>query len=241
MAVDYTALARTHMAQQVREAAVIQTAIARLWQQMIDPRDPWGSYARFRKAAAVYVGAGHTVSQRTAEQYIEALRGLGGKGLGLAPLKTVDPDQIIESLTASAYKSLDRAARSAAAGQVSNSALATALSQTLGASKRLMLNGGRQRLVDSSGDRGWSRVSDGDPCAFCLMLVSRGPVYTQATGAFKSHDRCGCSVRLIVPGDDGWSPQAREARELWDEHGDLNAVRRTLAARSRAAGLELAA
>ncbi|KAB5606685.1 hypothetical protein EHS19_06735 [Bifidobacterium jacchi] len=25
---------------------------------------------------------------------------------------------------------------------------------------------------------GWRRVSDGDPCAFCAMLVTRGPVYT---------------------------------------------------------------
>jgi hypothetical protein len=63
---------------------------------------------------------------------------------------------------------------------------------------------------------GWRRVSDGDPCAWCAMLVAAGPVYKTATAALKPagrrsavahperfHDYCGCSVEEFrgSPGD----------------------------------------
>jgi hypothetical protein len=52
------------------------------------------------------------------------------------------------------------------------------------------------------------------------MLVSRGPVYG-GDGDFAAHDRCGCSVQLISRDDrtGGWTAQARELRDAWDEAG----------------------
>lgn len=55
---------------------------------------------------------------------------------------------------------------------------------------------------------GWMRVSDGDPCFFCAMLVSRGPVYRDDSfadsdprfhgpGEHKVHDGCGCSLEPV--------------------------------------------
>jgi hypothetical protein len=99
------------------------------------------------------------------------------------------------------------------------------LAGTLAAGKRIMLDAGRGVLLEAArrdkNIRGWARVSDGDPCAFCAMLISRGPVYrTEASAAFRAHDRCGCSVRLVyrTDVDRGWSTQADALRRLWDDN-----------------------
>lgn len=61
---------------------------------------------------------------------------------------------------------------------------------------------------------GWRRVSDGNPCTFCAMLVTRGPVYTSEQKALttgdmrnKYHPHCGCTVEVVY-GD--WKPSKLE-------------------------------
>lgn len=41
--------------------------------------------------------------------------------------------------------------------------------------------------------RGWQRVGVGS-CAFCLMLISRGAVYSKANANFGAHDGCKCAA-----------------------------------------------
>jgi hypothetical protein len=73
------------------------------------------------------------------------------------------------------------------------------------AATRTLLEGGAQRrIVNSSRDtvmtssvadpqaRGWRRRARGKTCDFCLLLVNRGGVYTQASAQFKTHDHCDC-------------------------------------------------
>jgi hypothetical protein len=73
----------------------------------------------------------------------------------------------------------------------------TALSTTLGTAARVALDGGRTTVLETvKHDRaavGWYRVTDGDPCAFCALLSSRGVVYKKDTVAFQAHNDCGCS------------------------------------------------
>lgn len=61
-------------------------------------------------------------------------------------------------------------------------------------------NAVREALMEASvadpAARGWQRVGDGDSCPFCLLLISRGAVYTSATARFGAHDDCGC---MAVP------------------------------------------
>lgn len=84
-----------------------------------------------------------------------------------------------------------------------------------GAVMRHALQGGR-RVVDLSTlanprSVGWRRVSDGDPCGFCLMLVSRGPAYRSESSAGEGrdwHDRCGCSAEEVFG---TWRPNERES------------------------------
>lgn len=48
--------------------------------------------------------------------------------------------------------------------------------------------------------RGWQRVGSGE-CAWCRMLISRGPVYSEATADFAAHDHCRCSAVMVWTGE----------------------------------------
>lgn len=52
--------------------------------------------------------------------------------------------------------------------------------------------------------RGWHRIHRGDTCGFCLMLESRGGVYTRATADFAAHHDCDC---VAGPSFDPDAPQ----------------------------------
>lgn len=80
---------------------------------------------------------------------------------------------------------------------------------------KLAMNGGRDTVLKSSRRRRsrWRRVTDGDPCAFCAMLASRGPTYSAETVLFPLHKgRCGCTAEEVF-GE--WKPTPLE--EKWDE------------------------
>jgi len=92
-----------------------------------------------------------------------------------------------------------------------------------GAASRQVLTGGRQsllRLIDEDTRLlGYIRVSDGDPCAFCAMLISRGPVYrTPNRASFQAHDHCACTAEPVYTTDTLWPGRAREFQKLWNEH-----------------------
>ena len=101
-----------------------------------------------------------------------------------------------------------------------------------------MRGGGRNTITGSvnRGRRkgGWSRVTSGKPCAFCAMLASRGPIYSERTVHFRAHDGCSCSAMAVWNRDDGWTEQARTYQRLWKEtaKGDdpVNAFRRAIEA-----------
>lgn len=75
------------------------------------------------------------------------------------------------------------------------------------------LNAGRETIRKSS--TSWRRVTDGNPCGFCAMLVSRGPVYTSERGAGAGgdyHTHCGCTVEPFEGSFGDWEPTADEQR-----------------------------
>jgi hypothetical protein len=77
----------------------------------------------------------------------------------------------------------------------------------------------------------------GETCAFCLLLISRGPVYlSESTGAFRSHPGCTC-VAVPVFDTQNWPGKAQyeAAEELYfrSTHGtsgkeSLRAFRRAV-------------
>ncbi|WP_336628435.1 MULTISPECIES: VG15 protein [unclassified Microbacterium] len=214
---DYEALANAHMRSQVAHAGTVQAALARLWDETIDPADIPGSFLRFRARAAIYIGAGRIQSDRVADTYMRAIKDLAGLDAPvLVPVEALPAGRIEASLSAASSKALARA--SATTDNAED--LALAKEAMLGSAKRQIINASRARVIESTrrdpqlGRR--ARVGDGNPCAFCSMLISRGPVYSAISAHFAAHDKCGCNARPVTPGDNGWSPEARRYRDAWD-------------------------
>lgn len=75
---------------------------------------------------------------------------------------------------------------------------ALAVNRVAGGLQRTVADRHRLTIVDNSihdpQASGWSRVSVGETCGFCRMLVDRGAVYTEAGVTFRSHDLCDCAA-----------------------------------------------
>lgn len=65
----------------------------------------------------------------------------------------------------------------------------------------------------------WARYDPKQPtCAFCIMLISRGPVYKKETAQFLSHKHCTCKAVPVFKGQRKSWPgyeQYKEANGLW--------------------------
>lgn len=99
----------------------------------------------------------------------------------------------------------------------------SALVEASGAASRHVLNGGRNTILkvvqNDHVALGWARVTDGDPCAFCAMLASRGPAYkSRRQAAFQPHDHCACSVEPVFSREAAWPGRGREFQQLWNDN-----------------------
>ena len=113
-----------------------------------------------------------------------------------------------------------------------DSDLATAEKRLEAAVERLVLNVGRETLVDAvQSDRqaiAWARVPEPDACYFCAMLATRGAVFTSAHAAGENndyHDHCRCHVEPVFT---AYEPTARirqwqaDWNDLKREHGGVS-------------------
>lgn len=108
----------------------------------------------------------------------------------LAPFNA---EQVVTSLSVTGPVFTAKALR---AGLPADAAKAQALVRVSGAVSRLVMQGGRQTLLESvKADpqaRGWRRVTSGRACPFCTLLAGRGAVYSADTVDFQAHDHCSC-------------------------------------------------
>lgn len=125
---------------------------------------------------------------------------------------------------------VDSAAAERALAKVSESAL----TQVEGAAVRHVLNGGRD-LLREEGARdvralAFARVSDGDPCYFCALMISRGFVYRSrdaagrkanerfdGPGLYKFHDKCACTVAPVFDRDTPPGEQEAKYKALYEQ------------------------
>lgn len=140
-----------------------------------------------------------------------------------------------------------------AAGKTPTQAVDAAAVRMAGSSQYLALEGGRSVMNESIGRderaTGWSRVTDNDPCAWCAMLASRGPVYKTARtagdprqGGNSYHDACACQAWPAFTLDEPFVGVAEKLYEDWlretrgrgGKHA-VNAFRRWWQAEGRAA------
>jgi hypothetical protein len=104
-------------------------------------------------------------------------------------------------------------------GRAPDVAARSALTKTLGTSARIVQDGSRTTIVESTraDDRavGWYRVTDGDPCGFCALMASRGVVYKSATVNFEAHNDCGCTSAPAFSRDIELPAVSREADRIY--------------------------
>ena len=225
---DTLTLAQDHMKKQVADAAIIQAGLSVAFDKQLRASDLDGSFPTYLRSALALVAAGRTRAYDTALAYYgEAKKGAGFEAtIPSIPVPELDLMAATQALLMNGPVSIRK---QLSTGEGLTAAMAKAKAQTLRVGKRLTLESPRTTLINlSKKDKdalGWSRVSDGQPCHFCAMLLSRGPVYSEETVRFQAHNGCGCSVRPFFKGEahGGWSPDARALNLLWkgvDENGD---------------------
>lgn len=197
-------------------SARILAQLLRLW-PAVDTQRP-ATFDLFNEAAALLVLDGHRTSGGLAAAYYAGFRmaeGLGGSTT--PPLAPPSPaDRLRELLRGSAVVGILRAR---AAGLSVVAERQQGWVQLAGQATSLVLGGGRETtllaVADDPAVKGFQRVTSGDACAFCAMLASRGPVYTEDGGDFQTHDHCSCSIEPVYAGS-RMSATAERYRSTWE-------------------------
>jgi len=215
------ALAEAHDRAQRTNTAEALLTVAALFTATLDPADLDRTFRRYSLLAARAINDRRANGSRLAQAFYRALRALEARNPVPYPdIPFARPVPAAALQTSLAVTGPVAAKRRIAQGLDAASALADVLPQTLGSVSRHVENGGREtvRLAVKADPvaRAYARRSSGRPCAFCAMLIGRGPVYKNAdTGSFRCHDHCRCSAVPVFEGDEGWTEQAREFNDLW--------------------------
>jgi len=197
------------------------------------------SYEMLQAGLIYLVNQGSQKSAELAASYYQLFRQVEAPGAEALPKVVLSAAPPIEQIrTALRVTSKGAAYRSLGAGMDYPQAMANALVQVSGSMSRIALDSGRDTIMDNvrSDPRavGWAREGSGEECAFCAMLISRGPVYKEETVDFEAHDHCVCFGTPVYDMAAGWSDQAREYSDMWSQTGDLNGFRSALTERAAA-------
>jgi len=231
-------LTEAHRLAQARVGVQTVQQMVPLW-SLLDPTAVDDTLARWLRAVVPVVRRQNEVSAQLAANYYRLFRQAEiGAPFTPSVVLTAEAERVVASMSATGPARLKAAT---GRGLFLDEATDLALSTSSSAAQRLALDGGRSTLIraidtDSSA-LGYQRVASGDPCHFCLMLLSRGPVYgSEASAGFEAHDRCSCTAEPVFDRNTAPAPGAEAAQERWQEAtqglsgGDaLNAFRVSLA------------
>lgn len=184
-----------------------------LWKDL-DPKNLDGSGLRWLAENVALASAYSTQSAQTTSAYIDRYRDAEGFA-GAGPIVTPTFDAALTAQILLVAGPV-RVKNLVAGGMSGSAALARAKNGYAGMLRRQVLMGGRETIDRTTAQDqhaiGWRRVSDGDPCTFCAMLCSRGPVYRSAASAGSGqgmhfHAHCGCTAEIVYG---SWEPNERE-------------------------------
>lgn len=215
-----TTLTAQHRLDQLR----LRTAAARdllLLFRLFDPADISGTWATIEPVLVALIQARQPMSAALAARYVTEFRRAeqvaGNANAALAAPLTAD--DIVPNLR---YVGAQNALRLDQLKRPASYVAQTTMTRVEGEVTRQILNGGRTTLVDTVRNdrkaRGYTRVTDGAPCAFCALLAGRGPVYnSEASADFHAHGKCGCTAEPVYFTDAPWSPSAAKWDSLYSE------------------------
>ncbi len=218
-------LTEQHRRLQLALRAATLTQLLAIW-PAFDSADIDTTWPPVEAGLVALIQARGANSSGLAARYYEQFRTLEGAGPIVAHLPPPPPaTDIIGGLR---YAGPANARRLVAAGAPNPGP--TTLTHVAGEVTRQTLNQGRRTITDNVESDpvalGYARVTDGNPCAFCAMLASRGPVYrSDQTGGFSAHGHCGCTAEPVFTRHQPWPGRNRHFQQLWARstsglHGD---------------------
>lgn len=188
-----------------RRQALISARLARqivqTWRLLVNPARVDASWPALRDVLGSGVQHARAESAQLAREFYMEARQDAGVPDGLFvpdPAPELAPERLVTSLDVTGPVEFKRAISTGKSPEQAADAAAVRMS---GSSTYLALEGGRdvmeQSIRHDERATGWSRVTDADPCAWCAMLASRGPVYKAAVtagdprqGGNRYHDHC---------------------------------------------------
>lgn len=192
-------LTELHRRQQLALRAATLRQVTALW-----PALDWNrlddTYPALLASIGPLVYRQRELSALLAANYLEVFRRDAGVG---EPLTIVEPPplEVARLAKSLAVTSVASAKAAATRGILGERAMSTALVRTLGSVGRMVLDAGRETIVETvRADpvaRGWQRVTSAKACSWCRMLEGRGAVYKEETSRFASHDHCGCTSEPV--------------------------------------------
>ena len=242
---DQRRLADAHRREQALIAAALTRDLVRLFRALFRPAYPGPSWQAVRMAAAALIRDRRRQSAEVAGRYYRAARAAAaapGSVRLVVPLELPE-ERLFANVDATGIGAYSRAVRAGATPGKAGEVAAVNLS---GAGSRLVLEGGRSVVAETAKDDadalGWARVTDADPCSWCLMLASRGAVYRSAgtagrlkndrfvgDGQFKFHDHCSCAAAPVWDPRDAVLDRADDLYTQWLEvtagHSGQDAIR----------------
>lgn len=238
---DGRRLTEEHRAAQVAIRARLAADVAAAW-SLLDPRRLDETTPAWLAVMLALIGAHRADSATAAAAYFTAYRSAELAGNVPAavdgdeaepetePERHAEPerDRLIASLIATGPAAIKHATDRQRRRPVPlDAAVRASLSRVTGAATRHALDGGRSVLraavAEDPRALGWARVTDDDPCYFCAMLASRGPVYRTRRSALVTeegdayHDGCACVPEPVYSYTAAWPGRGRELAALWAE------------------------
>jgi hypothetical protein len=207
--------------------------VARLW-PVLNFQHPDRTWPGWLRAMSAVLGRYHGQSAQAGGLYYRAARqaALGDPGdVSLVKLAAAPADQWVTRALGYSAVGVYRK-QTVDLGRAPDVAARAALTQTLGTSARIVQDGSRTTVVQSvhADDKavGWYRITDGDPCAFCALMASRGIAYKdgktagrnanrrfEGEGEFKFHNDCGCTSAPAFSRDQELPAISREADRIY--------------------------
>lgn len=192
-------LTQVHRRQQLALRQVTLADMERLW-----PALDWArldsTYPDLAASVAQVVAQRRRNSAGLAAAYLRAYRvasGLDGNVRIVIP-RTLNAEQMgatLHSLTVASVKT------SAMKGVSPQAAMDNALTRASGAMVTLVLNAGRETLLDTlRGDdkaRGYRRIVGSGACDFCRTVGGSGSRVYNVDADFDVHDKCGCTSEPV--------------------------------------------
>ncbi len=210
-------LAEAYRVEQARLSAEATRAVLELWLAMYEPGNSQ-VWRAFLVALTTLINALRGRSSQSAVIYYLESRRSARAPRSFAP--RVAPAPLLELIEATAQVTGPRAyGRSISAGMLQEQARRNAGVQIAGAASRIVLDAGRQTILDAvEEDReaiGWIRITDATPCAFCAMLSGRGPVFSEGTASFQAHAHCACIAAPVWSRDEAWLGHSEDLYQQW--------------------------